>query len=208
MELLKLIIFDCDGVLFDSKDANRRYYNDLLARFGYPEMSDEEVSFVHMHNVNDSIRHIFRHYPHQDMSLVHSFRVTSDYSRYLQFMIMEPGLSSFLENVVSRFHLAISTNRTTTMNALLSRYKLTDYFELVVTAADVENPKPAPDALEKILTYFRCRPSESIFIGDSIIDQHHAESMEVPFIAFKNKQLEADYHVKSFAELSRLSLFS
>ena len=31
---LKLITFDCDGVMFDSRDVNRIYYNDLLAAFG------------------------------------------------------------------------------------------------------------------------------------------------------------------------------
>jgi len=202
--MLKLIVFDCDGVMFDSKEANRVYYNDLLAAFDYPEMSEEELAFVHMHNVNDSIAHIFRHYPTQDMEEIHRLRQKLDYSQYLHFMKMEPDLIEFLSYAGQRFQLAISTNRTNTMRPLLHKYGLADYFQLVVTAADVKNPKPAPDALLKILDYFSCTAAETIFIGDSHIDQLHTESLGVPLIAFKNEALDASYHVRSFMEICTL----
>ena len=206
--MLKLIVFDCDGVMFDSREANRVYYNDLLAAFHHPAMNDEELSFVHMHNVTDSVSHVFRHYQDQDMNKVHRHRLQTDYSKYLQYMRMEPDLIEFLSYAKECFRLAISTNRTNTMHPLLQKYKLADYFELVVTAGDVKNPKPAPDALHKILLYFNCSADETIFIGDSRIDQLHTESVGIPLIAFKNKELEADYHVSSFMEICRLPPFT
>ena len=206
--MLKLIVFDCDGVMFDSKEANRVYYNDLLSAFDYPAMSDEALSFVHMHNVTDSVSHIFRHYPDQDMSKVHQHRHQTDYSDYLRYMKMEPDLIEFLIYAKKRFRLAISTNRTTTMQPLLRKYRLADYFGLVVTAADVENPKPAPDALHKILNYFKCTAAETIFIGDSLIDQLHTDSVGIALIAFKNHELDANYHVSSFMEICSLPPFT
>ena len=206
--MLKLIVFDCDGVMFDSREANRNYYNDLLAAFDHPAMNDEELSFVHMHNVTDSVSHIFNHYPHQDMNTVHQHRLQTDYSNYLQYMRIEPDLKEFLSYAKERFRLAISTNRTTTMHPLLQEYKLADYFELVVTAGDVKKPKPAPDALHKILRYFNCTADETIFIGDSRIDQLHTESVGIPLIAFKNRELEANYHVSCFMEICRLPPFT
>ena len=41
MAALKLVIFDCDGVMFDSKNANRVYYNHMLEKFGHPPMDAE-----------------------------------------------------------------------------------------------------------------------------------------------------------------------
>lgn len=202
--MLKLIVFDCDGVMFDSKEANRVYYNDLLAAFEYPEMSEEELAVVHMHNVNDSIAHIFRDYPAQDLGEVHRLRQKINYSQYLHHMKMEPDLIEFLSYAGQRFQLAISTNRTNTMQPLLHQYGLADYFQLVVTAADVKNPKPAPDALLKILDYFGSTAAETIFIGDSHIDQLHTESLGIPLIAFKNETLDASYHVRSFMEICTL----
>ena len=66
MRELKLIVFDCDGVLFDSREANRRYYNSLRERFGHPPMDEEELEYVHTHNAQLSTRHIFRDYPGEE----------------------------------------------------------------------------------------------------------------------------------------------
>jgi phosphoglycolate phosphatase len=204
---LKLIAFDCDGVLFDSRDANRIYYNDLLAAFNRPPMDGNELEFVHCHNVDQSVAHIFRNHPETDLDAVHRYRRESDYTPYLSYMKMEPDLVDFLELVRPHFRLAISTNRTTTMKPLLETYRLTSYFELVVTSMDVQHPKPAPDALLKIFDHFNCGPEETIFIGDSEVDRLHAENADVELIAFKNTCLAAAYHVDSFMEILDLEPF-
>ena len=43
MATLKLVILDCDGVMFSSKEANRHYYNDLLKAFSCPPMTQAEL---------------------------------------------------------------------------------------------------------------------------------------------------------------------
>ncbi len=204
---LKLIVFDCDGVLFDSRGANRAYYNDLLAAFNRPPMDEAQLQFVHSHNVDDSVAHIFQAHPDIDLEDVHRHRLATDYTPYLSFMNMEPDLKPFLEMVKPHYRLAISTNRTTTMGPLLEAYGLSDYFELVVTPMDVVHPKPAPDALQKILGHFGCAPGETIFIGDSDVDQQHARSAGVDLIAFRNTNLRAAFHVDSFMQVLELEPF-
>ena len=205
--MLKLIVFDCDGVMFDSRNTNKMYYNDLLAAFNHPPMNDEELTYVHMHNVTDSVTHIFRHYEFQDMSQVHTYRAEKDYSPYLQFMTMEPDLVEFLICTKPLYNLAISTNRTTTMRPLLEEFKLDGYFDKVVTAEDVSSPKPAPDALFDILSFFNCKPDETIYIGDSIIDRQHTSGANVELIAFRSKNIDAEYQVDSFMEILKLKPF-
>ncbi len=206
--MLQLIVFDCDGVMFDSREANRLYYNDLLAAFGYPPMSEQELDFVHVHNVNDSVAHIFRRHQAHVLDKVHRFRLALDYTPYFSAMRMEPDLLDFLEFTRPRYKLAISTNRTTTMRPLLKAFGLDGYFDKVVTAGDVANPKPAPDALFEILDYLHCRPEQAIYIGDSIVDRHHTTAAGVPLIAFKNPELPAEYHVDSFAQIRLLDPFT
>lgn len=202
--VLKLIVFDCDGVMFDSRKANSMYYNSLLHHFGLPRMSASEEEYVHMHNVNDSVSHIFRHYQIPPLEEVHIFRRQGDYSAFLPYMEMEPDLVEFLEVTKLKYHLAISTNRTTTMLPLLRSYKLEGYFGKVMTADTAVKPKPAPDALLEILEHFGCQPEETLFIGDSIIDEQHAASCNVPLIAFKNPDLRAKYHVRCFMDILKL----
>lgn len=205
--MLKLIVFDCDGVMFNSKKANCMYYNYLLTHFGLSPMNKSEEDFVHMSNVTDSIQHIFRHYTLPTLEEVHAFRQLCEYAPFLKYMDIEVDLVEFLEITSKNYHLAISTNRTNTMVPLLKSYKLEDYFGKVVTAATARRPKPAPDGLLEILAYYNCQPEETVFIGDSVVDEEHAKSCKVPLIAFKNQSLQAAYHVNSFLEILRLPPF-
>jgi phosphoglycolate phosphatase len=206
-DMLKLIIFDCDGVMFDSRSANREYYNQLLSHFGRPEMDEEEIAYVHMHNAANSVTHIFRRYTDQDMAAVDSYCKGLDYTPFFHFMQMERDLIEFLEYAKSRYALAISTNRSTTMQPLLKEFNLQQYFGKVMTPLNTPRPKPAPDALYEILKHFNCRVDEAVYIGDSIIDRQHTEAAGMRLIAFRNPALPADFHVGCFMEICRLPLF-
>ncbi len=56
---LQVIIFDCDGVLFDSRKSNQYFYNHLLRHFGKAPLSEGELAYVHMHTVVESIDYLF-----------------------------------------------------------------------------------------------------------------------------------------------------
>lgn len=202
--MLKLIVFDCDGVMFDSKNANRMYYNFLLAHFGFGEMNENEVDFVHMHSVDDSIKYIFRNYQEIPSDKVHQLRRETGYTPFLKHMTIEPDLVDFLKVTVQKYSLAISTNRSNTMIPLLQSYGLENYFGKVMTAGNAPRPKPAPDALLEILKYYDCDPEDAIFIGDSVVDEQHAVSCNVDLIAFKNRALNGRFHVSSFMEILNL----
>ena len=205
--MLKLIVFDCDGVMFDSKKANCMYYNHLLEHFSLPLMSESEEDFVHMSSVADSIAHIFRHYTAPTQEEVSAFKAQCTYAPFLKYMEMEPDLVEFLRTIRTKYHRAISTNRTDTMIPLLKSFKLEEYFEKVVTASSAKRPKPAPDGLLEILEHFDCKAEEAIFIGDSIVDEQHAAACGVSLIAFKSPQLNAKFHVASFLEILKLPVF-
>jgi len=59
MVSFKVVAFDCDGVLFDTEQANRVYYSNILQHFGKPVVTDEQFTFVHMHTVFESLAYLF-----------------------------------------------------------------------------------------------------------------------------------------------------
>lgn len=207
MPELKLVVFDCDGVMFDSKGANLHFYNQVRLHFDHPVMDEEELEYVHMHHVIDSVNFIMRHWP-MELAAAHEYRKSLDYKDFIRHMTIEPDLVEFLQHITPACRTAISTNRTTTMALLLDLFDLRQYFEMVVTAMDVANPKPHPEALHKILAHFELKAEEGIFIGDSVVDLEHAKGAGMRLIAFKNPELPADYHVESFMEITRLPVMA
>ncbi len=197
----KLVIFDCDGVMFSSREANRAYYNHLLASFGCPLMDENELNYVHSHNVQASVAHIFRNHPEISSKEIEQYRSSLDYRPFLDYMIIEPDLIDFLRLITPDYHTAISTNRTDTMEMILDIFKLRPWFEMVVTSVNAPRPKPAPDGLNMILNHFKLTAAESIYIGDSNVDREHCLAVGVDLIAFKNPDLDAEYHVQSFMEI-------
>jgi len=152
MKHIKVVGFDCDGVLFDTKQANRAFYNHILNHFGKKAMTDEQFAFIHMHTLDESLGYLFP--DRESLTAIHDYRKTMDYQWYLQLLSVEPHLVSLLKKIRPKRKTAIATNRTDTMNHLLAEFGLDGYFDLVVTSTDVERPKPHPDALLKVLDYF------------------------------------------------------
>ena len=195
--MVKLVAFDCDGVLFDSRPANIAFYNGILSHFDRPPLSPEAVDYVHSHTVWESLDFIFLGYP--DLQTVYDFVRNFDYGPFIAMMIEEPHLREFLQFLRPQRYTALATNRTTTTRAVLEYHRLTGDFDLVVSAQDVSNPKPDPEAFVRILKHFGLAPGQAIFIGDSQVDEHFAANAGVPFVAYRNPGLIADYYLDSFA---------
>lgn len=196
---IQVIIFDCDGVLFDSRRSNRIFYDHLGDYLGRPAMTEADLSYVHMHTVTEAIDYLFSDEAHRKSA--HAYRGTLDFTPFIGMMDMEPGLIDFLTQIRPGIKTAIATNRTTTIHQVLSMFHLDTFFDLVVSALDVSRPKPDPESVIKILEHFDAAPEKCLYIGDSEVDAQTAFLAGVPFVAFKNDELTADLHVGGFPEL-------
>ncbi len=199
MKDIKVVVFDCDGVMFDTAHANRMYYNRLLKQFNRPAMTEAQFNYAQMHTVQESLHYLFE--DKEIIAAVNQYRETMDYDEFLNYLQMEPVLPDLLARLRMNYKTAIATNRTDTMGYLLDRFDLTESFDLVVTSSDVEHPKPHPEGLLKILSAFQIGPQEAIYIGDSLVDAQAADAAAVPFVAFRNNMLNAQYHIQSLDEL-------
>ncbi len=193
MKLIRIVAYDCDGVLFDSRQANIAYYNELLARFGKPPMVQDAVNIVHHETVTRSVQFLFSGDTRIDEALQVARNL--DYKPFLRLMIMEPYLLETLRTLRATVFTAVATNRSTTIAPLLSETGLDQYFDLVVSALDVANPKPHPEPLQLAAEHFNVEPREILFLGDSLSDQQAATDAGVLFAAYKNPLLTADFHI-------------
>ncbi len=202
MKNIKGVAFDCDGVMFDTRTANRAYYNKVLGHFGKPPMTEEQFAYVHMHTVDESISQLFGN--KESYEAAQAYRRRMSYLPFLEYMEIEPYLESLLEKLRPNFKTAIATNRSDTMMPLLVAHDLERFFDLVVRSLDVKRPKPFPDSLNMILDHFKVLPQEMIYVGDSELDESAAAAAGIPFVAYRNSSLRAKFHIMSLNEINTI----
>jgi len=199
---IKAVIFDCDGVMFDTTDANAAYYNRILQHLGRPELTPEQFAYCHMHTVDNALRFLFEEAG--QLAAAQAFRKAMSYRDFIPCMVIEPQLKALLRRLRPAIRTAVGTNRSDTMDAVMEIHGLTDDFDLVVTALDVSAPKPAPDILNQALATFGIQPAESIYIGDSELDEMAAAAAGIPLVAYRNRALKAWRHIDNLGEVSHL----
>lgn len=196
---IQAVVFDCDGVMFDTVRANQAYYNQILNHFGIPDMTPEQFNYANMHTSDNVLAFFFQ--DQEMLEAAHAYRKSMNYFPLLKFIVMEPYLKPLLKKIRPEYKIAIATNRTDTIGRVLKEFDLDRYFDLVVCAQDVEHPKPHPDQLIKILNHFKIGPREAIYVGDSELDELAAKAAGIPLIAYNNQALSADFHIKSLKEI-------
>jgi phosphoglycolate phosphatase len=200
----KVIIFDCDGVLFDSKDANIAFYNQILSQFQLPPLTIAEVEYVHVSTAEEALRYLLARRDPRDAEAVLAHRPHVDYTPFIHLMRMEPHLKELLKALPRGIKRAVSTNRSYTIGDVLRIHGLEGEFDLVVSALDVKKPKPDPESALKILQHFAVAPSEALFVGDSTTDQQAAQGARIPFVAYKNPSLKADYYIDDLLTIKEI----
>lgn len=200
---LKLIAFDCDGVLFDSANANRIFYNRILAHLNKPRMTEEQFVYSQMHTADQALAYLFDN--ERELAEANAYRKKTTYMPFIRYMEMDSGLIPLLKRIRPEFKTAVATNRTDTMAHVLKSFELEPYFDLVVCAHDVDRPKPYPDVLLRLLDHFNITPPEMIYVGDSELDEKAALAAGVPLIACRNRSLaSAIHHIDSLTEIAAI----
>ncbi|MDY0164475.1 HAD family hydrolase [Desulfobotulus sp.] len=191
---ISVIAFDCDGVMFDSTEVNRSYYNQLLEAFDLPLMDDAAFHYVHMHTAEGAIRHLFE--GRVPLEAVREKQRAFHYPDLFPLMREEPHLRALLRFLKPKFRTAVATNRSNTLRPLLDHFDLTTYFDLLVTSLDVPRPKPWPDMLEAIVRRFGVRPENLLYIGDSPLDAQAAAAAGCVFVGYGPEDLGASLHIR------------
>ena len=202
MKNIKIVAFDCDGVMFDTKESNTAYYNQILSHFGRPALTAEQFAYCHSHTADQAIANLFN--DEADFRAAQSYRKSMSYLPFLKYMEMEPYLKPLIETLRPGYKTAVATNRSDTMDHVISEHGLEGYFDLVVCSSDVDHPKPYPDLLIKVIEHFGIEPYDSIYVGDSDLDEISAKAAGVPFVAYKNRSLSADFHIQSLKEIAEI----
>ena len=188
MKVTRGVIFDCDGVLFESRTANLAYYNAVLDNFGVAPVIDDENDRqrAHLYHTASSPIVFSQLLGDERVDTALSFAATLGFQQFMPYMTPEPGLREVLTTLSENALLAVATNRGDSMHEILEHFELRQHFSVIVTSRDVERPKPYPDMLQLAAQQLRVNIDELVFVGDSNLDQEAAQGAGMRFIGYQN----------------------
>lgn len=183
------VIFDCDGVIVDSRESNTVFYNRVLEHFNLPPMTPEQEKFCFMATAMQALLHIVPPHLHKQIGYVTS-EVVNYHRDIMPMLRLQPGFVDFIDYLRDKqVRMAVHTNRRLEgIQTVLDIFGLPSYFDPVV-AADTAAPKPSPEGALRICATWQTPPETVLFVGDSEHDKETAQGAGVVFAAFNGGAL-------------------
>ena len=210
---MKIIIFDFDGVILDSENSHFIAFNEGLKKLNINISEDEYYSkYISLDDrgvitnvVNDKNISV----TNEEIDMI--IKNKNDYfeSRLIDNSKLFPGVEELIIQLSKNFVLCIGSgaNRSEIIKTLKNN-NIYDYFEIIVSANEVNNPKPNPETYNRVLDNINTdfNINEIIVIEDSPGGIEAAKSAGLKCIArtntFDNKQLrKADIIVSNYEDI-------
>ena len=184
--MLDLVIFDADGVLFESADSNTAFYNAIFKTLGEPALSSEEERLA----IYLSANQVYEHRAGGDPDRINRMQQTAarlDFTPFFHLLNPPFELRPFLLEIKARYKVGLATNRSTTVPRLIEHLNLAGIFDAIACAQDQVRPKPAPDIVNLCIERAGTAKDSSVYVGDSEIDYIAAQHAGVRFIGLGDR---------------------
>lgn len=208
--MIKIIMFDLDGTLVDSSVDITNALNFATGPYGLGKVTVKETISM----VGEGLtRLIEKMLGIERAAIVPEVldRFIGYYSEHLtDFTVPYPGVRETLARLADYRKAVISNKRESLSKKLLEELDLAEYFDVVLGSDSVEEKKPSPKPLLKVLGSFSLRPGESVIVGDSNLDIEagRAAGMKTIAVSYGFRDISllkgADFIIDHFAELAEL----
>ena len=170
--MIKLIIFDLDGVLIDAKKIHYEALNLALAKVNQNLIIDwsDHLSIYDVLKTSQKLELLSK-----NKGLSPSFydQIWKEKQEYTESMLDK---LNYNENIYNCLHYlksqgyiiaCCSNSIANTINKSLEKIKTLDFFDLILSNEDVVNSKPHPEMYWQAMSKFRIYPEETMIIEDS-----------------------------------------
>lgn len=183
-DMEKTVVFDMDGVIFDSEGLVLSSWKFIGEKYGYPDIEEVFRRCIGT-NKAETKRIVFEHYG--DAFPYDKFRVEA--SALFQEKTKEKGvpvkrgareLLSYLK--VNGFQIGLaSSTRLAVVEMELEQAGLLPFFQVLVGGDMVEHSKPHPEIYQRACEKLRISPAQAYAIEDSYngVRSAHAAGMQV-----------------------------
>lgn len=162
---VKAVLFDVDGTIIDSWDFVFGAVKHALNKHGHSISEEVIVSAMGGRALLDFYKFLL---PKEDYKLIAKSHRDFQQDKF-DLGKPFPGAKKILKKLKSEGFLmgAISNRTKLSLKTTLDRAEFSSFFDIVISAEDVKNPKPHPQHVQTALTYLKVEPINSFMIGDT-----------------------------------------
>ena len=168
--LMRSVIFDMDGVIFDSERAVFGLWKELSIKYGFPDIDEVYIRTIGV-NSNSTRKIFFDHYG-PDFPFDEYLREESQmyHSRYDDGSLpLKPYVGEILRYLRDKgYKIAIaSSTRTARVKSQIEAAGFIEYFDVIVGGDMVTKSKPDPEIFLKAAQLLDADPEDTYIIEDS-----------------------------------------
>ena len=214
MSFPETVIFDLDGTLVDTAPDITAALNHTLQTLSFPVASEAEVR----HMVGQGARTLIEKGVAAAGSSLSPVELEAAFATFLDYYgdhvadrsVPFPHAVEVLDQLAGDgIGMGVCTNKPQGLSdMLLEALDLDEYFDAVLGADSVPNPKPHGDHLLQTIARMGRDPASAVMVGDSQTDVGAARDAGVPIVAVSfgytivpPSELGADRLIDSFADL-------
>ena len=206
----ELLIFDADGVLFDSESLSNRAWVDALAEEGLTITLDEMLDLGIGKTEPETRAELKRRY---DLDLPDGFdsRIRARFdAANLQGAGLQPTarVAEFLTGLPKGTPRCIASNAQRKRTKIkLGQTDLTDQFDPnhIFGGMDYPRPKPHPDMHLDILQRFAVAPEKALVFEDSVVGAQAAVAAGIPFVGYLGVAHRPDTTAQTMREMGAVA---
>lgn len=185
MSKFKGIIFDMDGLLFDTESIYCQAQTSVARKYGIPF---DEQAYLATIGISDQELHQKLHADYVDFGQTTVQKFIDESQELIEELFaqgnvaMKPGvreLLNYLEEAKIPRVIA-SSNVRRFIDILLEKHQLQSFFSGIVSGEEVEFAKPHPEIVEKAIELLKIQPEQALMLEDSLNGIRAASSAGVP----------------------------
>lgn len=204
--MIKAVLFDIDGVMLDSFDANLQFYRNLLTEAGYRPPTAEEYRQVFHLTMIGAIQALTGIDSKDELDSI--WLKGLDRTRLYPFSLvkMASDVPSAIKSLAEKYPLGLVTSRIRmSVYAVPQLAELEKFFTVTITYEDVIEHKPQPEPLLLAASKLGVAPENCVYIGDAETDFKAAKAAGMKIIMYHNPVLaKADGYISAFSELPEM----
>ena len=179
---IKLVIFDFDGTLADTKENIILTFQMTMKELGVEIKSRQECAATIGLTLEDAFKVLYPGMAAEKYILLRdTYRRIFKENRKILVPGLFPEVMETLKELRRRGYLmSIASSRLSpSLHSFLEDMKIAHLFEYAVGGDNVEHPKPAPDAVLQILRHYNLSAEEAFVVGDMPFDINMATNAGV-----------------------------